>query len=50
MAANQSTLAMAFEARHMDVEVQRKLLGLQRELARVQAQLAYKAVRAEDLP
>jgi hypothetical protein len=49
MAANQSTLAMTFEARHMELDVQRKLLGLQRELARVQAQLAYKPLRPEDL-
>ncbi|HEY8049515.1 MAG TPA: TolC family protein [Ramlibacter sp.] len=49
LASNQSTLAMAFDSRHMELDVQRKLLGLKRDLARVQAQLAFKPVRAEDL-
>jgi outer membrane protein TolC len=40
--SNQATLASLFEARHAEVEVQRKLLSLQRELAKAQAQLAYK--------
>ena len=40
--SNQGPLATLFEARHMEVEVQRKLLGLQRDLAKVQAQLALK--------
>lgn len=49
LGANQSTLAMTFEARHMELEARRKLLGLQRDLARVQAQLAFKPLRPEDL-
>lgn len=40
--SNQVTLALLFEARHMEVEARRKLLSLQRELAKTQAQLAYK--------
>jgi outer membrane protein TolC len=40
--SNQATLISLFEARHMEVEAQRKLLSLQRELARAQAQLAFK--------
>jgi outer membrane protein TolC len=40
--SNQATLASVFEARHAEVEVQRKLLNLQRDLARNQAQLAFK--------
>jgi outer membrane protein TolC len=40
--SNQVTLVSLFEARHMEVEVQRKLLNLQRDLARTQAQLAFK--------
>ncbi|MBN8487358.1 MAG: TolC family protein [Burkholderiales bacterium] len=42
--ANQASLAMLFEARHAEVEAQRKLLGLQRDLARTQAQLVFKPV------
>jgi hypothetical protein len=33
-----------FEARHAEVDVQRKLLNLQRDLAKVQAQLAFKPI------
>jgi hypothetical protein len=40
--SNQVTLMSLFEARHMEVEAQRKLLNLQRDLARTQAQLAFK--------
>jgi outer membrane protein TolC len=40
--SNQVSLASLFEARHAEVDARRKLLGLQRELARAQAQLAYK--------
>lgn len=40
--SNQGSLVNLFEARHMEVEVQRKLLNLQRDLARTQAQLAFK--------
>jgi len=42
--SNQTTLASLFEARHGEVEMQRRLLALERELARTQAQLAYKPV------
>lgn len=47
--ANQASLAMLYEARHAELEARRKLLTLQRELAKVQAQLAFKPVRSEDL-
>jgi len=40
--SNQAPLTALFEARHMEVEAQRKLLALQRDLARSQAQLAFK--------
>jgi hypothetical protein len=33
-----------FEARHAEVDVQRKLLALQRDLAKRQAQLAYRPI------
>lgn len=42
--SNQLTLATLFEARHMEVEAQRKLLSLQRERAKAQAQLAFKPI------
>jgi len=42
--SNQVTLATLFEARHMEVEAQRKLLSLQRERAKAQAQLAFKPI------
>ncbi len=41
-ASNQTSLATLFEARHAEVEVQRKLLTLQRDLAKAKAQLTYK--------
>jgi len=40
--SNQGSLVMLFEARHAEVEAQRRLLDLQRDLARTQAQLAYR--------
>lgn len=40
--SNEAPLVALFEARHMEVEVQRKLLALQRELDRVQVELALK--------
>ena len=40
--SSQGVLSALFEARHAELEVQRKLLGLQRDLAKVQAQLAFK--------
>lgn len=49
LASNQASLSMTFEARHMELEANRKLLMLQRDLARVQAQLAFKPLRAEEM-
>ena len=40
--SNQASLASLFEARHTEVEMQRKLLTLQRDLAKTQVQLAFK--------
>lgn len=42
--SNQASLVMLFEARHAEVEAQRKLLSLRRELAKSQAQLAFKPI------
>lgn len=42
--SNQSPLTTLFEARHAEVEAQKKLLTLQRDLARVQAQLTFKPI------
>jgi len=42
--SNQVSLMALFEARYADVQAQRKLLDLQRDLAKVQAQLAFKPV------
>jgi len=43
--SNQSSLVMLFESRHAELEAQRKLLSLQRELARVRAQVVFKPIR-----
>ena len=40
----QVPLMTLFESRHAEVEVQRKLLALQRDLAKARAQLAFKPV------
>jgi len=40
--SNQVSLTTLFEARHAEVEIQRKLLALRRELAKAQVQLAFK--------
>ena len=40
--SNQTNLVTLFEARHAEVDAQRKLLALQRDLAKAKAQLAYK--------
>jgi outer membrane protein TolC len=40
--SNQASLAMLFEARHAELEAQRKLLSLERELAKTEAQLSFK--------
>lgn len=42
--SNQVPLITLFEARHAEVQAQRKLLALQRELARTNAQLALKPI------
>ena len=42
--SNQVSLATLFEARHAEAEGHRKLLALERELARRQAQLAYRPI------
>ena len=42
--SNQTSLIVLFEARHAEVDVQRKLLALQRDLAKRQAQLAYRPI------
>lgn len=42
--SNQASLVMLFEARHAEVEAQRRLLGLQRDLAKAQAQLVFKPI------
>lgn len=48
--SNQAPLATLFEARHAEVEAQRKLLTLQRDLARSQIQLAFRPLTAEVAP
>ncbi|MGJ7491387.1 TolC family protein [Variovorax sp. ZT4R33] len=45
--SNQGSLVALFEARHAEVEAQRKLLTLQRDLARTQVQLAFRPLPAE---
>jgi outer membrane protein TolC len=45
--SNQGSLATSFEARHAEVEAQRKLLALQRDLARTHIQLAFRPLTAE---
>ena len=42
--SNQASLVMLFEARHAELEAQRKLLNLQRDLAKTQAQLVFKPI------
>lgn len=48
--SNQVSLTMLFEARHAEVEAQRKVLSLKRDLAKVQAQLAFKPLLPGDAP
>jgi len=48
--SNQAPLVTLFEARHAEVEIQRKLLTLQRELARTQVQLAFRPLSLEVTP
>lgn len=42
--SNQASLVMLFEARHAEVEARRKLLALERDLAKAQAQLTFKPI------
>jgi len=42
--SNQASLVGLFEARHAELDGQRRLLTLQRDLARVRAQLVFKPV------
>lgn len=44
--SNQAQLSELFEARHMELEVQRRSLALRKELAKVRAQLAFKPLAA----
>jgi outer membrane protein TolC len=46
--SNQGTLVMLFEARHAELEARRKLITLQRDLARTQAQLAFRPLGLGD--
>ena len=46
-AGNQASLAMVFDARHAELEARRKLLMLQRDLARTLAQLEFKPLTME---
>ena len=45
--SSQGDLAALFQARHAEVEAQRKLLALQRDLAKTQVQLAFRPITAE---
>ena len=47
--SNQTALSMVFEARQAELEARRKLLNLQRDLAKALAQLNFKPLRAEEL-
>lgn len=42
--SNQASLVMLFEARHAELEAQRKVLNLQRDLTKAQAQLVFKPI------
>jgi outer membrane protein TolC len=48
--SNQASLVMVFEARHAEVELRRKLLTLQRDLAKAQAQLVLKPISQRGTP
>lgn len=45
--SNQASLVMLFEARHAELQAQRRLLSLQRDLARTGVQLAFKPIAQE---
>jgi len=48
--SNQASLMTLFEARHAEVDAQRKLLTLQRDLAKAQAQLVFKPLHPGVMP
>jgi outer membrane protein, heavy metal efflux system len=48
--SNQAGLVTLFEARHAEVEARRKILQLQRDLAKVRAQLAFRPLSSEVAP
>jgi len=48
--SNQGSLVTLFEARHAEVDAQRKLLALQRDWTQTQVQLAYKPLSQGDAP
>ena len=48
--SNLTTLMTLFEARHAELASQRRLLGLQRELAKIRAQLLYRPMLAGAAP
>ncbi len=48
--SNQGSLVVLFEARRAEVQAQRKLLALQRDLARTQVQLAFRPLTTEVSP
>jgi outer membrane protein TolC len=48
-ASNHVSLATLFEARHAEVDAERKLLALQRDLARTQARLVFKPLQQGEL-
>lgn len=47
--SNQAALSMVFEVRQAELEAQRKLLNLQRDLARTLAPLNFKPLKAEEM-
>ena len=47
--SNQAAVSMVFEARQSELEAQRKLLNLQRDLAKALVQLNFKPLKAEEL-
>jgi hypothetical protein len=48
--SNQATFASLFEALHAEVDLRRKQLDLQRELAKTQARLAFKPLTSAAAP
>ena len=48
--SNQATFTSLFEALHAEVDLRRKQLNLQRELAKTQARLAFKPLMSAATP